>query len=120
MNAKGTRSASKSTEQKFRAGSSVRARNGNVQKDSMSQYRMSSLFLLLLTLTALYGCVLLVAPFFKAILFACVVAMLFYPMHARIQRGGGNRTGAALMSTVIVILLVSLSALLLGWTLATG
>ena len=86
----------------------------------MSQNRITSLFLLLLTLVALYGCVLLVAPFFNSILFACVVAILFYPMHARIQRGVGNQTRAALLSTVIVILLVSLSAVLLGRALATG
>ena len=86
----------------------------------MSQNRASSVFLLCLTLIALYGCYLLVAPFFKSILFASVVAILFYPMHSKIRRRMRNQTVAALLTTWIVISLIVISSVLLGQALATG
>jgi predicted PurR-regulated permease PerM len=86
----------------------------------MSQNRATSVFLLCLTLIALYGCYLLVAPFFKAILFASVVGILFYPVHSRIHRRIGNKTVAALLTTLIVILLIVFSSVLLGRALAAG
>ena len=87
----------------------------------MSQNRATSVFLLCLTLVALYGCYLLVAPFFKSILFASVVAILFYPMHSKIRRRRlRNQTVAALLTTLLVISLIVFSSVLLGRSLATG
>jgi len=86
----------------------------------MSQNRARSVFLLCLTLIALYGCYLLVAPFFKPILFASVVGILFYPVHSRIRRRMRNKTVAALLTTLIVILLIVFSSVLLGRALAAG
>ena len=90
------------------------------RKDSMPQNRATSVFLLCLTVIALYGCYLLVAPFFKSILFASVVAILFYPMHSKIRDRLRNQTVAALLTTLIVILLIVFSSGLLGRALATG
>ena len=86
----------------------------------MSHNKATSVFLLCLTLVALYGCYSLVAPFFKPILFASVVAILFYPMHSRIHRRLRNQTVAALLTTLLVISLVVISSVLLGRSLATG
>lgn len=90
------------------------------EQGDMPQNRSTYIFLLCLTLAASYGCYLLVAPFFKPIIFASVVAILFYPAHSRIQRRIGNRTAAGLLSTLIVILLLVISSLLLGRALASG
>jgi predicted PurR-regulated permease PerM len=86
----------------------------------MLQNRATSVFLLCLTLLALFGCSLLVAPFFRSILFAAVVAILFYPMHSRIRRQARNQTVAALLTTFIVISLVVFASVLLGQALAMG
>jgi predicted PurR-regulated permease PerM len=90
------------------------------ERGDMPQKRFASIFLLCLTLAALYGCYLLVAPFFKAILFATVVAILFYPIHSRIRRRIRNQTAASLLTTLIVIALIVSSSVLLGRALATG
>ncbi len=86
----------------------------------MAQNRATLVFLLGLTLVALYGCYLLVAPFLKAILFASVVSILFYPVHSRIRRRMRNQTVAALLTTLIVISAIVFSSLLLGRALAAG
>src|SRR5664279_3862707 len=90
------------------------------RKDSMSHNKATSVFLLCLTLVALYGCYSLVAPFFKPILFASVVAILFNPMHSRIRRLLRNQTAAALLTTLLVISLIVISSVLLGRSLAAG
>ena len=86
----------------------------------MPKNRATSVFLLCLTVIALYGCYLLVAPFFKSILFASVVTILFYPIHSKIRDRLRNQTVAALLTTLIVISLIVFSAGLLGRALATG
>ncbi len=90
------------------------------EQGDMPQNRSTYIFLLCLTLATSYGCYLLVAPFFKPIIFASVIAILFYPVHSRIQRRIGNRTAAGLLSTLIVIVLLVISSLLLGRALASG
>ena len=78
------------------------------------------IFLLCLTATALYFCYVLIAPFLKPILVSSVLAILFYPLHARIFRRIRNRNASALLSTCLVVLLGVLSAVFLGRALATG
>lgn len=90
------------------------------ERGDMSQKRAASIFLLCLTLAALYGCYLLVSPFFEAILFATVVVILFYPIHSKIRHRVKNQTTASLLTTLIVILLIVISSVLLGRALATG
>ncbi|MGB8475098.1 MAG: AI-2E family transporter [Candidatus Acidiferrum sp.] len=86
----------------------------------MPQNRATYIFLLCLTLVALYGCYLLVAPFGKPIVFAAVAAILFQPVHLGIRRRVKNRTLAALCTTVIVVLLIILCSVLLGRAIAIG
>lgn len=88
--------------------------------NSMSHNRAGSVFLLCLTLIALYGCYLLVAPFFKPILFASVVATLSYPLHSKIRLRVRNQTVAALLSTLVIILLIGVASALLARALASG
>ena len=86
----------------------------------MTENRISYPFLLFLTLVAAYGCCKLIAPFLKPILFAALVAILFYPMYSRIRRTVNNRNIASLLVTVIVAVLLVISFALLARALAAG
>jgi predicted PurR-regulated permease PerM len=88
--------------------------------NSMTKNRATIVFLLGLTAVALYLCYVLIAPFLKPIVFSAILAVLFFPLHSRVRRRIRNRTASALLSTVVVILLISLSAMFLGRAIATG
>lgn len=78
----------------------------------------SRLVLALFTAAALYACFLLFRPYLTPILFASVVAIVFYPLHRRIRVSLRNASASALASTLITILLivVPLTFLLLAIT----
>lgn len=80
----------------------------------------SPIFLLSLTAIALYFCYLLVAPFLRAIVVGAVLAIIFYPAHALIRRSIRNANAAALVSTTLIILALSLSSLLLSSAVVSG
>jgi predicted PurR-regulated permease PerM len=52
----------------------------------------------------------MVQPFTNVILWAAVLAIVFYPMHRRIRARIGNPSGAAIASTVLVVVLILLPA----------
>jgi predicted PurR-regulated permease PerM len=86
----------------------------------MTRNRAALVFLLGLTIVALYLCYLLIAPFYKPVIFSIVLAVLFYPMHAYIGRWIQNRNIAAVLSTTLVILLITSLSLFLGQALVSG
>jgi predicted PurR-regulated permease PerM len=88
--------------------------------NNMPKNRAALVFLLGLTIAALYLCYLLIAPFLKPIIFSVVLSVLFYPAHARIQRWIKNRNVAAAISTCLVILLISSLSFFLGRALVSG
>ncbi len=59
---------------------------------------------------ALYVCWLMLQPFLNVILWAAVLAVVFYPMHRRIHARVGSPTGAAALSTLLVVVLILLPA----------
>lgn len=68
---------------------------------------MAGLITLVVALTiALYLCWLMVQPFVNVILWAGVLTIVFYPLHRRIHERVGSPTGAAALSTVLVIVLI--------------
>jgi predicted PurR-regulated permease PerM len=70
---------------------------------------MSGLITLLVALAiALYLCWLMVQPFVNVILWAAVLTIVFYPLHRRIRQRVGSPSGAAALSTVLVIVLILL------------
>ena len=68
------------------------------------------------TAAAIYVCYLLFRPYATPALFACVIAIVFYPLHQRIQRTFRSRNLSAVASTVITLVLtvVPLAFLLLA------
>lgn len=86
----------------------------------MRKNRATILFLLGLTAIALYLCYVLISPFLRPIVFSAVIAVLFFPLHLQIRSRIRNRTASALLSTAVVILLIAVSATLLGRATAIG
>jgi len=77
-------------------------------------------FLAALTAVAVFFCYLLAAPFLKPIAFSVILAIVFYPVHARVRRWIQNRNAAAFLSTTVVILSISLAAGFLGRAIISG
>ena len=64
----------------------------------------SAVFLLVLAAIALYFCYLITRPFISPIFLALMLAIVFHPVHTRIQKRLRNLNAAALLSTVLVLL----------------
>src|SRR3954465_5064225 len=64
--------------------------------------------LLVVLAFALYICWLMLQPFLNVILWAAVLAVVFYPLHRRIRSRVTSPSGAAAISTLAVILLILL------------
>lgn len=63
-----------------------------------------SFIMLLVSVTLLF--LFLLKPFFGAVFWACVIAMLFYPLHLRLLRLWGNRPNLAALSTLMICVLI--------------
>jgi predicted PurR-regulated permease PerM len=70
---------------------------------------MAGLITLLIALAfALYVCWLMLQPFFNVLLWAAVLAVVFYPMHRRILERYGRPTPSAVLSTLLVVVFILL------------
>jgi predicted PurR-regulated permease PerM len=89
-------------------------------RNDITRNRAGVVFLLGLTVLALYLCYLLIAPFLKPILFAFIFAIVFYPVHAKIRHWVRNRNAGAALSATAVILVVGVLSFLIGRALVSG
>ena len=64
----------------------------------------TAFFLLALSAIALYFCYVIARPFLSPVFLAVMIAIVFHPVHARIQSRIRGRNTAALISTVLVLL----------------
>jgi predicted PurR-regulated permease PerM len=72
---------------------------------------MAGLITLLITLAiALYLCWLMLQPFVNVVLWATVLSVVFYPLHKRIHGRVRSATAAALVSSLLVVVLILLPA----------
>ena len=74
----------------------------------------SSLFLLALAAVALYFCYLIARPFLTPIFLAVMIAIVLHPIHVRLQERIRGRNGAALFSTVLVLIVLVVPTIGLG------
>jgi predicted PurR-regulated permease PerM len=74
----------------------------------------ATIFLLVLAATALYFCYVIARPFISPIFFAVMIAIIFHPVHARIQARIRRRNTAALISTILVLFVLVVPAVGLG------
>lgn len=70
--------------------------------------------LLVLTAITLYLCYIIAKPFLGPVLIAVMLAIVFYPLHARIQLLFHRPSVAAALSTALVLLIVTIPIVLLG------
>jgi predicted PurR-regulated permease PerM len=80
--------------------------------------RLSLLFLVLLTAATLYLSFLIASPFITPIITATLLAIAIYPLFSRMCRRIRNRTGAALLATLLVLIAIVVPAILIVNTLA--
>ncbi|MCS6806150.1 MAG: AI-2E family transporter [Acidobacteriota bacterium] len=80
----------------------------------MTQKRATLIFLIVLTTIVVYLCYLIARPFLKPILFAIVLAIIFYPIHDRIERLIRRPSAAAAISTLLVVVLIVVPSVLVG------
>lgn len=72
----------------------------------LKRFRARWLALLAATLIALYLCWLMIYPFTDVLLWATVLAMVFYPVHAWIVRRTGRPGMAAVLSCILVVVVI--------------
>jgi predicted PurR-regulated permease PerM len=114
------RSSLLSTLEKLDLGDGSQARigsRGRSQTESIPMERKqvtSTFFLMAVTAIALYFCYLIARPFLSPVFLAVMIAIVFHPVHARIQVRVRGRNKAALISTFLVLLLVVVPAVGLG------
>lgn len=99
---------------------SRRLKPGMFLGDRLTTNRIAVAALFVLTAVALYCSYLLVAPFLKPIVFAFIVAVVLYPVHARLGHWIRNRNARAAISTGTVILLIGVFTFFVGHALLTG
>src|SRR3982750_1403513 len=69
----------------------------------LRRFRARWLALLAATAVALYVCWLMLLPFVEVLMWAAVLAIVFYPVHLRIVRRTGRPGWAALLSCLLVV-----------------
>ena len=63
--------------------------------------------------------VLILTPFLTALMGAATLVLVFYPVHRRItMRLGARRSLAAVLSTVVLLLVIVLPVVLMGWVMS--
>lgn len=74
----------------------------------------STLFLLALAAVALYFCYLIARPFLTPVFLAVMIAIVFHPIHVRVQARIRGRNAAALISTILVLIVLVVPTIGLG------
>jgi predicted PurR-regulated permease PerM len=74
----------------------------------------TTMFLLILAGIALYLCYVIARPFLKAIFAATVISIVFYPLHRIIRSFISRPNAAATLSTILVLVLLAVPAILLA------
>lgn len=80
----------------------------------MWKKRITIIFLLTLTAFALYLCYVIFSPFIRPLFSAIVIAVVFYPVQARMQRVIRSPSLAAALATVFVMLVLIVPAIMIG------
>ncbi len=82
--------------------------------------RTTLIFLAFLSSIAVVFCFLLLVPFLKAIVFAAVLAIIFYPLYVHVRRWSRNRNVAAAVSATIVAVCIVSVSVSLGTSITSG
>jgi predicted PurR-regulated permease PerM len=80
----------------------------------MTRKRVTLIFLLALAALALILCLVMFSPFVRPFISATVIAIVFYPVQARMLRLVRSPSLSALLSTIVVILAIVIPTSLIG------
>ena len=83
----------------------------------MHRKQATTIFLLVLAGASLYLCYIIARPFLGPFFVAVMTAIVLSPVHARIQARVRRPNAAALISTILVLLILIVPSILLGVTL---
>ena len=72
----------------------------------MTREKFISYFFIVLLVFVVYQVFLIFSPFFRAIFWSAILAFSFYPLYLRLKRAIPSETGAALLMTVLIFLVV--------------
>src|SRR5271166_3207408 len=78
------------------------------------RFSVGTVFLLVLAAIALYFCYVIARPFLTPIFLALMIAIVFHPIHLRIQSRIQRRNLAGLTSTILVLVTVVVPTVILG------
>jgi predicted PurR-regulated permease PerM len=81
---------------------------------TLNQQKSRIIFLAVLGVITGWFLYLIAQPFLKPVIIAIVFAIVFFPFHARIQSDIRNQNLAALLSTLLVLLVIIVPTVLLG------
>lgn len=76
--------------------------------------RLAIIFLLSLTAVAFVTCYIIARPFLRSIISAALIAIVFFPVHTRLAKWIRKPGLAALVSTVLVLLIIVIPSVLIG------
>jgi predicted PurR-regulated permease PerM len=82
----------------------------------MQRKQATTLFLLVLAGATLYLCYVIARPFLEPFFVAVMIAIVVYPVHARIQARVRRQNAAALISTILVLVILIVPTIGLGVT----
>lgn len=104
----------------MQAGIRRKPANGYPRKNLLtSQTRIEQIVQITAIVTLVLGCLLVLRPFVTAILWAAILCFATWPLHRRLEDAlRGRRVLAALIMTLLLILLMVLPLVLVGATLA--
>ena len=85
-----------------------------LERDGMIRKHATTWFLVILAAVALYLCFIIAQPFLNPVSAAIVLAIVFYPIHAWMKRLIRRQNLAAILSTVLVMIIVAVPAVFLG------
>jgi predicted PurR-regulated permease PerM len=76
-----------------------------------------NLALIAVTAIAIYLCWLMIQPFFKVIVWASVLAIIFYPVYARLIKWGRSPVTSGILTTLLVVVTVVVPLTFIGLAL---
>ena len=91
---------------------------GTKAESAPGRFPTATVFLLVLAAVALYFSYLIARPFLIPIFLAVMIAIVFHPIHLRVEGWVHGRNLAALSSTVLVLLMVVVPTVILGTMVA--
>src|SRR6185503_18737766 len=80
----------------------------------MTKQRVTTLFLVSLAVAALALCFIIFKPFIGPLLSAAVIAIVFFPVQSKMLKWFRSPSLAALLSTILVVLIVVVPAIAIG------